>query len=79
MSRTTTLAPVCAACHAAAEPEGPPPAMTRSYRCVMKLVSSIGDVAAIVPVLRRLLSPEELPGHYLHKRVTAWSEQVRRV
>ena len=24
----------CAACHAAAAPEGPPPAMTRSYRCV---------------------------------------------
>ncbi len=34
LSTTSTLAPVWAAAQAAADPEGHPPAMTRSYRCV---------------------------------------------
>lgn len=37
MSSTTTLAPICAACQAAAEPDGPPPAITTS-KCSVTVV-----------------------------------------
>ena len=39
MSSTTTLAPVCTACQAAAEPAGPPPTIARSNRCVTRYIS----------------------------------------
>src|SRR5581483_8742334 len=58
-----TRAPVCAACQAAAEPAGPPPAIAKSYRKVIAALrdpptSGIRSCVRSGSAIRRPLAPE---------------------